>query len=201
MASVAQKRRNKKKMITLAGGKKVPQKGDVGISGTGRAGRPIEKDANKMPLAVRARKLEAMGASKRHAKAWATSDLAGCFIGRSLIVHVHPDRDRSGLWGAVCQMRRVYASYYRAIGIPSRYAKCLSILAPSENISTNADAVPYDDRTDEEKIRGATRAYMALQGKLGALPASHRAQIIRCVLDDDEHVHMPTVIKGLEGVA
>lgn len=130
--------------------------------------------------------------------------MAGCNAGRAIMLHTmneaamrahFPDLDfaergkaalelRQDLFNAVTHMRRVQAVYERAIGAPSRYAKSLQILLPVDEMHADASTPPLDTRTDEERLRSATSAYMAIQGWLGYVDNAAASECKAVCLDD-----------------
>jgi hypothetical protein len=93
--------------------------------------------------------------------------MAGCNAGRAIMQYTTDASLRADLFAAVTHMRRVQVAYDRALGAPSRNAKCLQILLPVDEMHADATTPPIDTRTDEERVRSATSAYMAIQGWLG----------------------------------
>lgn len=159
-------RRRRKRAITLAGGQTVPQR----PTGRDRSHTNQHEDARMTALTARSRQA---GISLDDAKApW-----HGCAAGRAMAATA-PSSDHLALWGAICHMRAVYASYWRYGGIPAPYAKCLSILAPSEHLEATADSPAPDLRDDATKARQATAAMMRIEGALQSVGAICAKQII-----------------------
>lgn len=110
----------------------------------------------------------------------------GCAVGRAIMAG---DRaERADLWQAVCHMRRVWVAYDIAIGAPSRHAKCLAILTPTEALTADAASPPPDLRTPEERHRQAVSAYMALRGWIGHVDNAAESAVIRAVVDEPDEV-------------
>ena len=122
---------------------------------------------------------------------------AGIIIGNADLTH----DQRLTLWDAAQHMRRVWASYYRAIGIAGRYPKCMSILAPPDRMEADAASPPLDTRTDEERQREATSAMMRVDGLLGRISAIAASECKRVVLDDQQCFDAPGLLAGLRVVA
>ena len=89
------------------------------------------------------------------------------------------------LWDAIQHMRRVVTSYDAAIGAPRRHAVFLRLLAPAEAMEADAETPPKDERTDADKMRGATSALMAMEGWLGWTDKDGASQCRRSVIDDE----------------
>ena len=176
-------RKRRKKRITLPGGQSVPQR-PTGRDRT-HTNQPQE-DARMTALTARARQ---HGITTDEAKApW-----HGCAAGRAMAITA-PASDHLALWGAINHMRSVYAAYWHHNGIPSPYATCLRILAPSEHLAATADSPPPDTRDEATKARQATSAMMRIEGALQSVGASHAKRII---LGDEE----PTAKQALLMVA
>ena len=111
------------------------------------------------------------------------SRMAGCAVGQRIMRENDADR-RLRLWGAVCHMRQVYAAYDRALGGPSRYPKCLAILAPTETMEAADHHIPVDLRAEEERYRAAIRDWMRVQGWLQQVDRQAAGACIAVVVDD-----------------
>lgn len=122
---------------------------------------------------------------------------AGVIIGNAELTH----DQRLTLWDAAQHMRRVWASYYRAIGIAGRYPKCMSILAPPDRLEADAASPPLDTRTDEERQRSAVSAMMRVDGFLGRISAIASSECKRVVLDDQQCFDAPGLLAGLRVVS
>ena len=188
MASKAARKRMKRaRQITLPGGEVVAMRQS--------AGRPPAEDPMQAVLSARERLLASSGvkAPSSHAR----SPLAGCQVGLKLLADDMPPDDRAAMWGAVCHMRRVWVSYDRACGAPSRHAQCLNILAPAEHFGTSSDAPALDDRPQEDKDRAAVAAYMRAQGWLMCGANADRSATVSAVIDDAPIYDWPAVKRGL----
>ena len=170
MTSKAQRR--KRKRISLAGGEVIPQRA------TGRdrthTHQPQE-DARMTATEARCRQagIDATADNRRAMLApW-----MGCTAGRAM-ASTAPASDHLALWGAICHMRAVYAAYWRHNGIPSPYATCLRILAPTSSMEATADSPPPDTRDEVTKARQATSAMMRIEGALQSVGASAAKRII-----------------------
>ena len=194
----ARNRKAKARRITLPGGESAPAPVKVG--------RPAKEDAARVVIDARLRHHNAIAKPEDRLKD--TPDtrrdlrhpMLGCSIGRALLDR--KGEDMRDLWGAVCHMRQTFAAYYRASGIPAPHAKVAGILAPTEAMETSANAPPVDLRTDEERARAATGAYMRLQGWLDhtdKAAASSARQAIVFAPDGPIH-NLPGIIRSLQCV-
>lgn len=151
----------------------------------GRTRRSMaDRDPSIDPLAVRCRHvgIQPDAAGLREACApW-----FGCRAGRAMAAAVRDHDERSRLWDAIQHMRRVQVAMDRAIGAPSRHARCLRLLVPVEAMSADAETPPVDERSDEERLRDATRASMRVEGWLGYTDKPARSEALRVVVDDGE---------------
>lgn len=213
MTSRAERKRRKKKFISLAGGRQVEQK-PTGRDRTQTYGpkenadvvamnariRQLGSCLTKDEIAAERAKLDAaikiddeaeriaalksVAASIRKKQARvARSPMAGCVAGRQLIADSMGSKEREALWEAVCHIRRTWVNYGRAIGAPNRYAQCLRILLPAEPFMVSP-STPFDDRPQEERDRAAVSAYMATEGWLMRGPSSDKTACIGAVVDD-----------------
>ena len=171
MKALSRKRR--KARITLPGGESVPAK--PAHARDRRHTNQPQEDARMTVINARAKRLPE-GADP-------LNPMAGCNVGRRIMRETDADR-RTRLWGAVCHMRRVYAAYAHALGAPSRYAKCLSILTPTEAMEAADHHIRVDTRSDEDRSRDAIRAWMAVQGWLRYADNGAVSACINAVLDD-----------------
>lgn len=89
---------------------------------------------------------------------------------------------RQRLWSASQHILKTWLAYYRAHGMPSPYAKCMSILAPTDAMEADASTPPRDDRTDEEKQRASVSAKMQIEGWLGRISAFAAGECKQVVL-------------------
>ena len=131
------------------------------------------------------------------------SQLQGCAIGRAL--EARGGHDKADLWRAVEYMRRTYAAYRGAHGLPSPHAIVARILSPTDAVETSAEAPPADLRTDEERARAATTAYARLIGWLGYTDTASRAEAWRVVIvepaaDLAPIGDLPAIIRALQCV-
>lgn len=184
MTSKAERKRRKRKTITLPMGEVAPC--------PPRQGRrtDILPDAMNETLQVRARMADCELSD-------AKSPLAGCDVGRKLLPLASDLR--SDLWQAVCHMRRVWVAYDRAIGAPSRHAQCLRILAPADTMTTEGSI--FDDRPQAERDRAAVSAYMTLQGWLDYVDRPARSAAIIAIIDDAGVTNWPGIMRVLHCVS
>lgn len=110
----------------------------------------------------------------------ARSPMTGCNAGRYLVNHAEKD----DLWNAVCHIRKAYTAFARATGLPSRHAKCLSILTPPDTLEATAETPPTDLRDEEEKARAARATWMTVESWLHRLPSRVMSECKAVVLDD-----------------
>ena len=164
------KRKRASRKISLAGAKPVNPRP--------AAGRPPKEDATR--VAIDARLRMAGRADTRENRDAMKSQLQGCAIGRAL--EARGGQDKPELWRAVEYMRRTYAAYRGANGLPSPHAIVAKILAPTDAIETSAEAPPADLRSAEEKARAATTAYTRLIGWLGYTDTASRAEAWRIII-------------------
>jgi hypothetical protein len=151
----------------------------------GQRRRTVEdRDASVQALKVRCRLagLPETAAGLREARApW-----LGCRAGRAMAAAVTDHEERAQLWDAIQHLRRVQVAHDRAIGAPTRHARCLRLLVPVEAMSADAATPPVDERSDEERQRDATRALMRVEGWLGYTDKRARSEVLRVVVDDGE---------------
>lgn len=86
------------------------------------------------------------------------------------------------LWSASQHILKTWLAYYRAHGMPSPYAKCMSILVPPDRNEADASTPPRDDRTDAEKQRASVSAKMQVEGWLGRISAFAASECKQVVL-------------------
>ena len=114
----------------------------------------------------------------------ARHEMAGCAVGRKLMLDHIPDR--ADLWAAVKHMRRVVLAYDRSIGAPSRHAQCLRIMLPTEKMEADAASPAPDLRTREERDIQAQAAWMALKGWLSHADYAARCAVMQAVVDEPD---------------
>ena len=108
----------------------------------------------------------------------------GCNAGIAMARAVDAS-ERADLFDAIQHIRRTYAAYGASIGAPSRYAKCLALLLPVDEMTADAASPAPDLRTEEERARAAQRAWMELQGWLGHVDAAARSATITAAVNDE----------------
>ena len=114
----------------------------------------------------------------------ASSEMAGCAVGRRLMLdHIG---DRADLWQAVKHMRRVIVAYDRSIGAPSRHAQCLRIMLPTERLEASASSPAPDLRDPEARDRQAVAAWTALKGWLSNADYAAQEACTRAVVDEPD---------------
>lgn len=187
LPKAARRRLQRQRRISLPGADPVPQRPGQG------ARRDLEPQEDPMTTVVVARTRRIPpGADPR-------SPMAGCAVGRRILRE--PTETHADLWGAVCHMRRVYVAYGRAIGAPSRYAKCLAILTPPDRMEATAESPPLDTRDDATRLRNAVSEWMRVQGWLGYAPKPAQSACIAAVVDDAEVTDWALVLIALSCVA
>jgi len=172
--TAAQKRRDKRTArsatITLPGGELAPQRPKQGQ-------RQRKEPADMVALQARIRQTGMTPEQARH-------EMAGCAVGRKLMLDHIPDR--ADLWQAVKHMRKTVVAYDRSIGAPNRHAQCLRIMAPTDTMEASASSPAPDLREPEERDRQAQAAWMALKGWLSHADYSAREACTRCVMDEPD---------------
>jgi hypothetical protein len=189
MTSRAVKRARKRNRISLP-------HGEVAITPQ-RQGRrtDIVPDARKETLSTRAKQCGQPDTPE--GRDAVSGPQYGCAVGRAIM---QGDKaERVDLWEAVKHMRRVWIAYDRAIGAPSRHAKCLAILAPTDAMTADAASPAPDLRTEDDIYRQAIGAYMRLRGWLGYVEGAAQSTVIRAVVDepDDEVRDWATIRRAL----
>ena len=139
------------------------------------APREPQEDPLKAPLSARCRKM-GLPPTKSNMKA-VRAEWCGCEAGKAMAGAVKGHEERAVMWNAIKHMRRVQASFDRAIGAPDRHPKCMSMAAQS------GWGVP-SDRTDEEIQRTATAELMTLETWLGYTDSAAASEAKRVVIDD-----------------
>lgn len=189
-AANRRRRRNRNRIITMAGGETAKMRDRAG---QGRS-RDAEDARSATETAAKAR-LRVHGYLGGQNDERALLDpLMGCAVGRALIKN-----QRRDLWSAVQHMRRVWAAYDAAIGAPSRHAQCLRILAATGALTS--DRARVDDRTADERDTAAVTSWMRLQGWLDHVSRHDRSVTIAAVVDDHPVTSWPGLARALECVA
>lgn len=195
MTSKAERKRNKRKFISLAGGEQVEQRA------TGRDRSHTngpQEDPRATACKARIGLLSQAGVDKPDT--YALHPMAGCIVGRAILADNIGLDERADLWNAVCHIRRTWVAYGRAIGAPNRYAQCLRILLPAEQFEVSS-STPYDDRPQEDRDRAAVSAYMRAQGWLMRGSAADLSACIGAVVDDQDGHDWQSVKRALSHVA
>ena len=125
----------------------------------------------------------------------------GCSAGRAIGQAVMDDKDRQDLWTAIQHMRRTFTAYDAAIGAPRRHAVCLRLLAPSDEMATDADAPPIDTRSDGDRLRQAVSALMSIETWLGYADKRDAGEAKRVVVDDGICLDADGLIRALRCVS
>ena len=178
---------------------KVPRNGDR--EPNGRRQRPSARetadDAQAVAIAARQRRLP----KELHDEA--RSQMAGCAVGRRILMHTTAVETRAALWSAVCHIRSVVTAYDRSIGAPDRHPQCLRILVPVDLMHADAASASIDDRSDAEKSRHAVAALMHLETWLGYTDNSARSACLHAVVDepDADVAYWPGVLAALQCVS
>ena len=133
--------------------------------------------ADKVAISARIRQTGMTAEQARH-------EMAGCAVGRKLMLDHIPDR--ADLWAAVKHMRRVVVAYDRSIGAPSRHAQCLRVMLPTDKLEADAASPAPDLRDPETRDRQAQAAWTALNGWLWHADYAAREACIRAVVDEPD---------------
>ena len=166
----AQRRTARAATITLAGGETAPQRPAQGQ-------RERKEPADMVAIHARIRQT---GMTAEQAR----NEMAGCAVGRRLMLDHIPDR--ADLWQAVKHMRRVIVAYDRAIAAPSRHAQCLRSMLPSDRMEASASSPAPDMRDTETRDRQAVAAWTALKGWLSHADYAARVACTRAVVDEPD---------------
>lgn len=160
-----------------------------------KVGIAIAHVADGAPKAVRKAAADARAAQLREMRApW-----YGCNAGRAMAASVTGEGGRADMWAAICHIRATQAAYDHACGAPSRHAKCLSLLAPTDAVTADAASPPLDLRSDGDKARQAVSAWMQMQDWLScAGPAAGECR--RTVVDDETCRDRDGLIRALRCV-
>jgi hypothetical protein len=94
--------------------------------------------------------------------------------------------DAADLWQAVCHVRKAWAAYRHAQGIPSPHATSLRILTPVEAAHVDALTAPRDERPEADRARAAINTYMATRGWVSHAGSAAESALIRAVVDEPE---------------
>ena len=117
------------------------------------------------------------------------------------IESVKGEQAQQRLWNASQHMVRTWTVYYRAHAMPPPYAKCMSILAPTDAMEADASTPPRDDRTDEEKQRASVTAKMQVEGWLGRISAFAASECKQVVLGGRDVKDEAGLLAALQVVA
>jgi hypothetical protein len=171
-------RKRRKKTITLPGGGEVKMR-------IGKGHRTDLDDNGTTALSHRARMLGKPDTPEGR-KAVSGPEY-GCAVGRAIMASQDTPEQKADLWQAVKHIRTVWVAYDRAIGAPSRHAKCLSILAPAPAMSADAASPALDIRSQDDRDRQAVASYMTLCGWLGHVDGIAQSSVIGAVVDEPDH--------------
>lgn len=158
-----------------------------------------ENDADTPVLIARCRHAgkPVTEATMREAKAqW-----NGCHAGRAMAEQVSGEMERSELWDAIQNMRKVQTAFDLSIGAPNRHAQCLRLLLPNEAMEADAATPPKDARTDSEKYTQAVSALMSLETWLGYVDKHAASVCKRCVIDDAICTDAAALVRALRCVS
>ena len=100
--------------------------------------------------------------------------------GQAIWLEASPDM-RNKLWDVYAGLTSAEARYCKTVIGRSLHAKIAKVEMLPEPMATNADAPAADLRSDEDRVRAATRAWMQWQGHLGKLDRSDHTAIIAVV--------------------
>ena len=163
----AKKNRTK---INLAGGA-------TAIAPTGQGVRPPAEDPRKTATEARIR---ACGATKDNAHdADQTDDITRCI---SAVLDAPSQADLRGdlrdLWGGLLAMTREYNSRKLSINASPQSSSLPMLPEPMQTDQSHT----IDNRTSEERVADAIRAYRHWWGKIKALPVPQMIWVIRAAL-------------------
>lgn len=201
MTSKAERKR-RKRHVTLAGGLTIERRATQGR----RTDVEHARSATETALTARTRRF-GYPDSPEGRKAVSGPEF-GCAVGRSIMTGAFTASEKADMWQAVSHMRRVWTAYDRAIGAPSRHAKCIAVLAPVDALTADASSPAPDFRTQEERDRQAVSAYMTLRGWLGYVDGRAQSDVIRVVVDEPDepvrdwdgvHRALACVVEGIKG--
>lgn len=133
----------------------------------------------------------------------------GCPAGRAIAtvprlkIAVADAPDVPTLWDAVQRIRAVYARYLHAIGAPDPNPHGMDLELMPEEFGSDGVEVDggWDDRTEEERVKDATRAMMHMEGVLGSAGEGVLAEVKAVVLRDQQVRRIDRLIAGLVVVA
>lgn len=132
----------------------------------------------------------------------------GCPAGRAIASAPALKSDLAGmdvptLWDACQRVRAVYARYLAAIAAPSPYAAGMNLELMPEEFGSDGVEVDggWDARTEDERVKDATRAMMHLDQVLGMAGEGVLAEVKAVVLRDEAVRHLDRLIVGLAAVA
>lgn len=127
----------------------------------------------------------------------ALADHLGCNAGRA----IDGERDRTELWAAVKLIITTYTRYWLSIGAPQPYAKAAMLTYLPEILgSDGVEASTWDDRTEEQKVKGAAAAMMRIEQALGSAGYGVAAEVKGVVLQDAPVRDYGKLIAGLRSV-
>lgn len=199
----ARRQRKKAAAITLAGQPPIPQPVRAGR----RSDLEAARSAHETALSARARHL-GRPSTDEGLKAVSGPEY-GCAVGAAIMADQIDAGQQSDLWQAVCHIRRVWLAYDRAVGAPSRHAKCLRILAPTEAMEATASSPAPDMRSPEDRERQAVAAWMALRGWMAhadhaaqSAAIAHIVDVVEAPLRDYQAVKraLLCVVEGIKGL-
>lgn len=178
--SKAERKRRRKRTISLPGGQEIATRTTQGR----RTDMEHRRSDDTAALTARTRRF-GYPDSPEGRKAVSGPEF-GCAVGVAIMADKVSAGERSDLWQAVCHMRRVWLAYDRAIGAPSRHAKCLAVLTPVDAMTADAASPALDMRAPEDRDRQAVAAYMTLRGWLGHVDGAAQSAAICAVVDEPE---------------
>lgn len=105
------------------------------------------------------------------------------------------------LWNASQHMVKTWTVYYRAHTMPSPYARCMSILQPTDEMQADAASPALDERDDAEKQRDSVTAKMRVEGWLGRISAFSARECKQVVLNGRDIKDAAGLLAALRVVA
>jgi hypothetical protein len=171
----------------------------AGRRALGNPARPCA--ALREALLVRARLAGIAVPSTEDGKPRLTADMVrrlsqpwmGCNAGRA--IETEAPELRADLWGAISDVRKTYARYWRALGLPDPHpmiARLLYAETPPDDAAPLDTAWARDRLSVEEEVKAASNAMMLCEQKLGLArwlkgcilndePVRDRAVLIACL--------------------
>lgn len=178
---------------------------------SGQLSRAKQEDATKVAAYARTRILGPDWLASHAVKP--LDPMLGCVVGVAIInaspMPAKPTQEdaagvmqrRASLYAAAQHIRRCYAAYAAANGLPKRSAQVVRILTPVDAMQASADDPAPDLRTEGERAASADAAWWNICCQMDALTKAVRSDLKAMVLDDLAISNERPVIAALEGIA